>query len=87
MSSPPVLLIEDNPTARKMLRLALESEGYRVVEASDGAAALEHMRNDAPGLVQDLILPDMNGFELARRLRSLPEGETIPILALSGFQP
>jgi signal transduction histidine kinase/DNA-binding response OmpR family regulator len=87
VSSRPVLVIEDNPTARKMLRLALESEGYRVIEAADGAAALERMRCDAPGIVlQDLILPDMDGLELTRRLRALPGGATVPILALSGFQ-
>jgi signal transduction histidine kinase/DNA-binding response OmpR family regulator len=87
VKSPAVLLIEDNPTARKMLRIALESEGYRVIEAADGATALEWMLHDVPGLVvQDLILPDMDGLELARRLRALPGGATMPIVALSGFQ-
>jgi signal transduction histidine kinase/DNA-binding response OmpR family regulator len=87
VSTPPVLVIEDNPTARKMLRLALESEGYRVVEAADGAGALERMRREAPGIVlQDLILPDMDGIALTRLLRALPGFAKVPILALSGFQ-
>jgi PAS domain S-box-containing protein len=85
MSSTRVLLVEDNPLTRKMLRVTLESDGYRVLEAADGRAALAAAEREQPALVlQDLILPDMNGFELVRQLRALL-GPTLPILALSGF--
>jgi PAS domain S-box-containing protein len=80
-----ILVVEDNPLTRKMLRLTLESEGYAVVEAGDGRSALAVAEQEVPALVlQDLILPDMNGFELVRQLRALG-GPSVPILALSGF--
>jgi CheY-like chemotaxis protein len=90
-----ILVVEDNPITRKMLRLALVTEGYTVVEAADARAALAAADARAalaaaektlPDLVlQDLVLPDMDGLELLRRLRALPRGIELPILALSGF--
>src|SRR5690349_11481414 len=67
-----------------MLRLSLESDGYAVLEAPDGRTAISLAQQNTPALVlQDLVLPDMSGFELVRQLRAVC-GET-PILALSGF--
>jgi PAS domain S-box-containing protein len=81
-----ILVVEDNPITRKMLRVALESEGYNVVEAADGRSALIEAELKQPALVlQDLILPDMNGFELVRQLRARPGFGSTPIVALSGF--
>jgi PAS domain S-box-containing protein len=81
-----ILVVEDNPITRKMLRVALESEGYTVAEAADGRSALTQAERYQPALIlQDLILPDMNGFELVRRLRALPCVGTRPVVALSGF--
>jgi PAS domain S-box-containing protein len=81
-----VLVVEDNPMTLKMLRIALESEGYSVIEARDGRSAIAAAERAMPALVlQDLILPDMSGFELVRQLRALPGGAETPILALSGF--
>src|SRR5579863_8030578 len=83
---PSILVVEDNPTTRRMLRLALVTVGYGVVEAADARAALAVAEKTLPDLVlQDLILPDMDGLELLRRLRALPGGTGLPILALSGF--
>jgi PAS domain S-box-containing protein len=83
---PTILVVEDNPTTRKMLCLALMTEGYAVVEAADARTALAAAEGVLPDLVlQDLILPDMDGIELLRRLRGLPGGPELPILALSGF--
>jgi PAS domain S-box-containing protein len=83
---PSILVVEDNPMTRKMLRLALVTEGYAVVEAADARAALAAAAQTLPDLVlQDLILPDMDGLELLRRLRALPGGMELPVLALSGF--
>jgi PAS domain S-box-containing protein len=85
-ATPRILVVEDNPTTRKMVRVALESHGYTVVEAADCRSALDRAREQLPDLIlQDLILPDMDGFELLRRLRELPGGTKVPILCLSGF--
>src|ERR1043166_3550358 len=57
-----------------------------VVEAADGKTGLRLMTEQRPDLVlQDLLLPDMNGFDLVVQLRALPQGEKIPILAVTGF--
>jgi PAS domain S-box-containing protein len=85
MTAHRILVVEDNPLTRKMLRVALEAEGYTVVEAGDGRMALAAAAAELPALVlQDLVLPDMNGFELVRQLRAVA-GASLPILALSGF--
>src|SRR3979409_1596266 len=85
-AAPSILVVEDNPTTRKMLRLALVTEGYAVIEAADARSALAAAESTLPDLIlQDLILPDMDGLELLRRLRALPGGTEVPILALSGF--
>jgi PAS domain S-box-containing protein len=81
-----ILVVEDNPITRKMLRVALAAEGYRVLEASDGQTALALMAAHAPDLVlQDLLLPDMDGFGLVEQLRAVPGGAAVPILAISGY--
>jgi PAS domain S-box-containing protein len=81
-----ILIVEDNPITRKMIRVALETAGYSTLEADDGRNAVELMTRYLPDLVlQDLHLPDMDGFELLDRLRGLPGGNDIPILACSGF--
>ena len=73
MTSPIILIVEDNPVTRKMVRAVLESERYTVLEAGDGQTALDLMARYRPDLViQDLVLPDIDGFELVQRLRALP---------------
>src|SRR5579859_3573167 len=86
MTSPTVLVIEDNALTRKLVRLTLANEGYTVLEASDGREGIEQVSKAAPDLIlQDLLLPDMDGFELVGRLRALPHGAGVPIVAFSGF--
>ncbi|OFX19357.1 MAG: hypothetical protein A2V77_19180 [Anaeromyxobacter sp. RBG_16_69_14] len=83
---PTVLVIEDNSTIRKLFRITLAAEGYAVLEAGDGRAAIELFGRCQPALVvQDLLLPDIDGLELVRRLRTLPRGDEVPILACSGM--
>jgi PAS domain S-box-containing protein len=85
-ASATILVVEDNPITRKMLRVAIEREGYTVLEAGDGREALAHAGRIRPALVvQDLILPDMDGFELVRELRALPGFGHTPVVALSGL--
>jgi len=83
---PSILVVEDNPATRKMLRVTLVVEGYAVIEAANAREALAAAEQALPDLIlQDLILPDMDGLELLRRLRGIPGGTEVPILALSGF--
>jgi CheY-like chemotaxis protein len=86
VTSQPILIVEDNPTARKMFRLTLEAEGYRVLEAVDGRSALAQLATELPALVlQDLVLPDYDGFELCRAMRSIAGCADLPIVVMSGF--
>jgi two-component system, OmpR family, KDP operon response regulator KdpE len=76
-----VLVIDDEPPIRKLLRMGLTSQGYNIIEAGNGKAALELMR-EAPDLViLDLGLPDIQGHELLRTIRSRNEG--VPVVVLS----
>ena len=76
-----ILIAEDDDDIRSLLRLYLEGEGYRVLEASDGAAALRLAREESPDMaVLDVMMPEMNGFELTQALRKYSD---IPILILS----
>src|SRR4029077_6085069 len=88
MTVPTVLIVDDNAITRKVVRVTLTTEGYRVREASDGATAIAEVSREAPALLlQDLFLPDIRGIDLVARLRALPGAANIPILAFSGFQP
>jgi two-component system KDP operon response regulator KdpE len=76
-----VLVIDDEPPIRKLLRMGLTSQGYNIIEAANGKAALELMR-EAPDLViLDLGLPDIQGHELLRTIRS--RNESVPVVVLS----
>ena len=86
MSPPRVLVVEPSAPLRKLIRAALEGEGYTVVDTADGTTALTVRDQFGPDVVvQDLVLPDMVGLELTRQLRASPGGEALPILAVSGF--
>jgi len=81
-----ILVVEDNPITRRLVGAALTREGWDVVEAPDGMAALAAIRRRTPDLVlQDLGLPDMDGFELVRRIRAMPHMATVPVVACSSL--
>jgi PAS domain S-box-containing protein len=81
-----VLVVENNAVTRTMLRTTLAAEGYHVRDAKDARTALELMAGAVPDLVlQDLALPDMDGLDLARRLRGMSGASDVPIVALSGM--
>jgi len=79
-----ILLIEDNELNRDMLRRRLERRGYAVAEAVDGLAGLAAAKASPPDLVlMDLRLPDVDGREVTRRLRSDPVTARVPVIALT----
>jgi diguanylate cyclase (GGDEF)-like protein len=81
-----ILVVEDNPIARKLTRVALEADGFSVSEAPDGHSAIDSVAHEIPDLIlQDIVLPDIDGFALVRRLHALPGADKIPILALTGL--
>jgi CheY-like chemotaxis protein len=80
-----VLIVEDNFDERESLRMALELEGHRVLQAADGPAALEQIRqNKPPVAVIDIGLPGMDGYRLAQAIRSEIDG-AIRLIALTGY--
>jgi len=81
---PTILLAEDSDTVREGMKRLLESAGYRVVEARDGREALEIAATRRFELVStDVMMPHMDGYELTRRLRAMPEYKDIPIVMVT----
>lgn len=79
-----ILLVEDNEMNRDMLSRRLIKKGYEVVMALDGEQALEMARAEAPDLIlMDISLPGLDGWESTRRLKAMPETQTVPIIALT----
>ena len=78
---PRVLVIDDEPPIRKLLRMGLSAEGYQVIEAPSGKAALEQIPQKPDLIILDLGLPDMQGLDLLRTMRERNEG--VPIVVLS----
>lgn len=78
-------MVEDNETIRHAFRILLEDSGYAVIEAASGEEALQRAEDGLPDLILlDLGLPDINGLEVARRLRSAERGCDVPMIALTG---
>ena len=76
-----ILVVDDEPAIRKLLRAYLEKNGFDAMSAGDGTEALKLVEREAPDLmVLDIIMPRMDGFETCRRLR---EWSSIPIIMLS----
>jgi PAS domain S-box-containing protein len=81
-----IMVVEDNAATRRMVRNALVRHGHEVIEAADGESARSLMKSEQPTLVlQDLMLPDADGFELVGELRRIARGTDVSILAFSGF--
>jgi two-component system KDP operon response regulator KdpE len=77
-----ILIVDDEPPIRKLLRTSVGSQGFQVVEAGDGRGALAEIERSHPDLViLDLGLPDIDGLEVIRTLRG--SGNVVPILVLS----
>jgi signal transduction histidine kinase/CheY-like chemotaxis protein len=81
-----VMVVDDNVDAAQMLAALLEVQGHTVGVEYDGQGALERARRERPDvLLLDIGLPDMDGYELARRLRAQPENENATLVALTGY--
>src|SRR6185369_14459744 len=81
-----VLLIENEPLTLSSLENGLQNNGYRVLRASNGADGIAIARSDSPDLiVLDLIMPNMNGFDVADQLRNDNTTAKIPILVMTAM--
>lgn len=79
-----VLIVEDKPDIRELLRLLVEKEGCSVVEAADGREALERARAVEPDLIlMDLAMPVMDGLQASREIRRDARTSSIPIVAVT----
>jgi CheY-like chemotaxis protein len=80
----PVLVVEDDPDTRTILKSTLEKDGWSVQVAENGRVALEQARGGLPGLVLlDLMMPEMDGFTFLEELRRWPEARNIPVIVLT----
>jgi CheY-like chemotaxis protein len=79
-----VLVVDDDPSIRKMIIAALRREGYSFIEAPNGKDALDAMRSDRPDVVVlDLMMPVMSGWDVLRERSADPELTNIPIIVIS----
>ena|SRR6476646_1773142 len=79
-----ILIVEDNEMNRDMLSRRLERRGYQVILAMDGRRGLAAARSEAPDLIlMDMSLPEIDGWEVARQLKSDDCTRSIPLIALT----
>lgn len=83
-----ILVVDDDPEILGMLDIRLGKRGYHVISAVDGEKALEQARKEKPSLVVlDVMMPRMNGWEVARALRQDPATHAIKIIMLTAIGP
>ena len=81
-----ILVVEDCEDVRQMLKILLESEHFRVLEAGTGGEALKVLKNGRPDIIlMDLALPGFDGFETIRRIRKIDGFQNTPIIVLTAY--
>ena len=86
MSDYTVLIVEDNPNNRMIMRDMMEVQGHKTLEAVDGSAGLAMALEHRPDLIlMDVQLPGMDGYEVTRRLKTQDETKHIPIVAVTSY--
>jgi two-component system cell cycle response regulator DivK len=81
-----ILVVEDQPDNRRILRDMLGNAGYELIEAESGEEALKAVATQRPDLIlMDIQLPIMDGYEATRRIRLNPELKSIPIIAVTSY--
>jgi two-component system cell cycle response regulator DivK len=82
--NPTVLYVEDNYENRILVRRILQAEGYKVVEAENARQAFTRLSSEIPDLIlMDINMPDMDGYSLTAKLKSNPQLQKIPVVALT----
>ena len=81
-----ILVVEDQPDNRQILRDLLGNAGYELVEAEDGVEALTAVAKRRPDLIlMDIQLPILDGYETTRRMRSIRDLQSVPIIAVTSY--
>ncbi len=80
-----ILVVEDNPDARSTLQLLLELEGHRVRTAESGEEAMARATPPLDVALIDIGLPDIDGYDVARRIRATAHGKSAYLVALTGY--
>src|SRR5882762_9563642 len=79
-----ILIVEDSPTQVQQLQHILEQQGYQVASAANGRLALEAVQRRKPTLViSDVVMPEMDGYELCRRIKSDASLSDIPVILVT----
>jgi two-component system alkaline phosphatase synthesis response regulator PhoP len=79
-----ILVIEDDSAALRLIGYTLEQEGYRVLSAENGLEGFKKAQDECPDLIiLDIMLPGLDGYDVCRRLRQIPETAVLPILMMS----
>ncbi|MCA9945094.1 MAG: response regulator [Ardenticatenaceae bacterium] len=82
--NPRVLIVDDEPMTRNLLRLMLERAGFEISEAEDGLKALMILAEELPDvLLLDVMMPNLDGLTVCKKLREQPETSLLPIILLS----
>jgi CheY-like chemotaxis protein len=82
-----ILIVEDHFDSREALRALFEAFGYEVIEAVNGREAVERAVHDQPALIlMDIMMPEIDGFDATRMIRSIPGLETTPIIAVTAME-
>ena len=86
MEKKKILIVEDNAQNMKVMVMTLRPHGYTILQAMDGEAALEVAVKEKPDLIMmDIRLPKIDGVDVTKRLRCMPEFSTTPIIAITAY--
>ncbi|MFH1416439.1 MAG: response regulator [Elusimicrobiota bacterium] len=80
-----ILIVDDSPTAIKMLQMTLEEEGYEIITAYDGDTGFEKALKKKPdAVILDVMMPGITGFQVCEKIKGHPETRQMPVIMLTG---
>jgi putative two-component system response regulator len=86
-SNPVILVVDDHQLSRELLKTYLAIAGYEIIEAANGAEALEALETNTPNLVLlDIIMPKVDGFEVCQKIKENPETAMLPVIMVTGLE-
>jgi DNA-binding response OmpR family regulator len=87
VTKPRILVVEDDPDLRRILKLQLESSGFEITEAENGAVGFKAIQAAVPQcVILDLMMPVMDGFGFLKRVRSIMATKDVPVLILTASE-